>query len=250
MLIDIQGVRRIYRMGENEVAALQGVDLQIDNAEFITIMGPSGSGKSTLMHLLGCLDRPTAGRYILDGTAVETLADLEMSRLRNRKVGFVFQSFNLIPQLTVMENVELPLVYAGASREERRSRAQEVLAAVGLSRREAHRPTELSGGECQRVAIARSLVNRPPLLLADEPTGNLDSKTGTEIMNIFKNLHQSGTTLVLVTHDPEVAKWSERVVSMRDGRVERDTGNPRRTAVPAGGPGARHRQWREEAEEA
>lgn len=247
MLIDIQGVRRVYRMGENEVAALQGVDLQIDNAEFITIMGPSGSGKSTLMHLLGCLDRPTEGRYILDGTAVETLADLEMSRLRNRKVGFVFQSFNLIPQLTVMENVELPLVYAGASREERRARATEVLAAVGLSRREAHRPTELSGGECQRVAIARSLVNRPPLLLADEPTGNLDSKTGTEILTIFKNLHQSGTTLVLVTHDPEVAKWSERVVSMRDGRVERDTGNPRRTTAAVAGPGAGYSHWREEA---
>lgn len=247
MLIDIQGVRRVYRMGENEVVALQGVDLQIDNAEFVTIMGPSGSGKSTLMHLLGCLDRPTEGRYILDGNAVETLADLEMSRLRNRKVGFVFQSFNLIPQLTVMENVELPLVYAGVMREERSSRAQEVLASVGLSRREAHRPTELSGGECQRVAIARSLVNRPPLLLADEPTGNLDSKTGIEIMNIFKNLHQSGTTLVLVTHDPEVAKWSERVISMRDGRVERDTGNPRRIPAQAAGPPAGFGHWREEA---
>jgi len=247
MLIDIQSVRRVYRMGENEVVALQNVDLQIGNAEFVTIMGPSGSGKSTLMHLLGCLDRPTSGRYILDGTAVETLADLEMSRLRNRKVGFVFQSFNLIPQLTVMENVELPLVYAGLAREERSTRAQEVLASVGLSRREGHRPTELSGGECQRVAIARSLVNRPPLLLADEPTGNLDSKTGTEIMTIFQNLHESGTTLVLVTHDPEVAKWSERVVSMRDGCVERDMRRRRRrTPAEAAGPSAGHGHWREE----
>jgi len=244
MLIDIQQVHRVYRMGDNEVAALQGVDLQIDHGEFATIMGPSGSGKSTLMHLLGCLDRPSQGRYILDGNAVESMADLELSRLRNRKVGFVFQSFNLIPQLTVAENVELPLMYSTVPREQRRDRARELLAAVGLSRREEHRPTELSGGECQRVAIARALVNRPPLILADEPTGNLDSRTGIEIMNMFEKLHQGGTTLVLVTHDPEVAKWSQRIISMRDGQVENDTGRASEAPTPAAAePGA----WRERA---
>jgi putative ABC transport system ATP-binding protein len=243
MLIDVQDMRRIYRMGDNEVAALKGVSLQIDHGEFVTIMGPSGSGKSTLMHILGCLDRPTAGRYLLDGTAAETLPDLEMSRLRNRKVGFIFQSFNLIPQLTVIENVELPLVYSNVPREERRDRSLKVLDAVGLGHRHEHRPTELSGGECQRVAIARSLVNAPPLILADEPTGNLDSATGTEILRIFEKLHQGGTTLVLVTHDPEVAKWSERVVSMRDGVVERDTGSRKHAPRPA----ATGTGWREEA---
>jgi putative ABC transport system ATP-binding protein len=244
MLIDIQQVHRVYRMGDNEVKALQGVDLQIDHGEFATIMGPSGSGKSTLMHLLGCLDRPSQGRYILDGNAVESMADLELSRLRNRKVGFVFQSFNLIPQLTVAENVELPLMYSTVPREQRRDRARELLAAVGLSRREEHRPTELSGGECQRVAIARALVNRPPLILADEPTGNLDSRTGIEIMNMFEKLHQGGTTLVLVTHDPEVAKWSQRIISMRDGQVENDTGRASEAPTPAAAePGA----WRERA---
>jgi putative ABC transport system ATP-binding protein len=243
MLIDIQQVHRVYRMGDNEVAALQGVDLQIDHGEFATIMGPSGSGKSTLMHLLGCLDRPSRGRYILDGNAVEGMPDIELSRLRNRKVGFVFQSFNLIPQLTVVENVELPLMYSSVPREQRRDRARELLAAVGLSRREEHRPTELSGGECQRVAVARALVNRPPLILADEPTGNLDSRTGLEIMRLFENLHRNGTTLVLVTHDPEVAKWSERIVSMRDGKIENDTGKASATptTAAAGEPG----EWRE-----
>jgi putative ABC transport system ATP-binding protein len=245
MLIDIQQVHRVYKMGENVVQALQGVDLQIDHGEFATIMGPSGSGKSTLMHLLGCLDRPSQGRYILDGNAVESMPDLELSRLRNRKVGFVFQSFNLIPQLTVIENVELPLLYSTVPREERRGRAAELLEAVGLSRREEHRPTELSGGECQRVAIARALVNRPPLILADEPTGNLDSRTGIEIMRMFENLNQGGTTLVLVTHDPEVAKWSQRIVSMRDGKIENDTGPARQastaTATAAAG------EWRERA---
>ena len=227
MLIDIQGVRRAYKMGETEVVALHCVDLQIEPGEFVTIMGPSGSGKSTLMHLLGCLDRPTSGRYVLDGVAVESMADLELSRLRNRKVGFVFQSFNLISSLSIIENVELPLIYGGVDRDERRERARGMLAAVNLAKRENHRPNELSGGECQRSAIARALVANPPLVLADEPTGNLDSKTGVEIMKIFQKLHEAGTTIVLVTHDPEVAKWSERVVSMRDGRVEKDTGSKR-----------------------
>jgi putative ABC transport system ATP-binding protein len=226
MLIDIQKARRVYRMGENEVVALQEVDLQVASGEFLTIMGPSGSGKSTLMHILGCLDRPTSGRYLLDGMAVETMADLELSRLRNRKVGFVFQSFNLIPQLTILENLELPLIYAGVPREERPQRALTLLEAVGLGHRGNHRPTELSGGECQRSAIARSLVNNPALILADEPTGNLDTRTGVEIMKIFQRLHETGTTIMLVTHDPEVAKWSNRVVRMRDGRVESDTSEP------------------------
>jgi putative ABC transport system ATP-binding protein len=242
MLIDIQQVRRVYRMGESEVVALQEVSVQIDQGEFVTIMGPSGSGKSTLMHILGCLDRPTSGRYVLDGAAVESLPDLELSRLRNRKVGFVFQSFNLIPQLSVIENVELPLVYGAVEREARRERARQMLAAVGLGHREEHRPTELSGGECQRAAIARALVNSPALVLADEPTGNLDSRTGVEIMKIFQELHQKGTTLVLVTHDPEVAKWSERVIAMRDGRIEKDTGRKSRPRAAVTGTG-----WREQA---
>jgi putative ABC transport system ATP-binding protein len=239
MLIDIQQVRRSYRMGDNEVVALQGVDVQIDHGEFVTIMGPSGSGKSTLMHILGCLDRPTSGHYVLDGAAVERLPDLELSRLRNRKVGFVFQSFNLIPQLSIIENVELPLIYGATEREMRRARAREMLEAVGLGQREDHRPTELSGGECQRAAIARALVNAPPLVLADEPTGNLDSRTGIEIMKIFQKLHEGGATLVLVTHDPEVAKWSERIIAMRDGRVESDTRHDRQRAAAGSG-------WREQ----
>jgi putative ABC transport system ATP-binding protein len=243
MLIDIQGVRRVYPMGGNEVAALRGVDLQIDNGEFVTIMGPSGSGKSTLMHILGCLDRPSSGSYLLDGIAVESMNDLQLSRLRNRKVGFVFQSFNLIPQLTIVENVELPMVYSSVPREQRHERAVAVLESVGLGTRGEHRPTELSGGECQRAAIARALVNGPSLILADEPTGNLDSRTGLEILKIFEGLHQSGTTLVLVTHDPEVAKWSDRIVRMRDGAVESDTGPRARLAAADAAPAAG--DWRE-----
>ncbi|UCE04150.1 MAG: ABC transporter ATP-binding protein [Candidatus Latescibacterota bacterium] len=226
-------------MGGSEVVALDELDLQIPAGEFVTIMGPSGSGKSTLMHLLGCLDRPTAGRYVLDGVEVQALQDLELSRLRNQKVGFVFQSFNLIAQLSVSENVQLPLVYAGVRPPERRRRAQELLDAVGLCQRQAHRPNELSGGERQRVAIARALANRPKLLLADEPTGNLDSKTGLGIMKLFEELHQDGTTLVLVTHDPGVAEWSDRVVRMLDGRVESDTSVRLREA------GASSGEWRE-----
>jgi len=223
MLIDVQQLRRVYTMGETEVVALDRIDLQIDVGEFVSIMGPSGSGKSTFMHLLGCLDRPTTGRFILDGVGVETLDDLQLSKLRNQKVGFVFQNFNLIPQLTVVENIELPMLYAGVKRDERRERAMQLLAAVNLAQRGEHRPNELSGGERQRVAIARSLVNKPPLVLADEPTGNLDTKTGVEIMHVFRKLHEMGTTVILVTHDEEVARWSHRVIRMRDGLVEKDT---------------------------
>jgi putative ABC transport system ATP-binding protein len=222
MLIDVQQLRRVYTMGQTEVVALDRIDLKIDVGEFVSIMGPSGSGKSTLMHLLGCLDRPTTGRYILDEVGIETLDDVQLSKLRNRKVGFVFQNFNLIPQLTVIENVELPMLYAGVKREERRERASELLAAVNLGPREGHRPNELSGGERQRVAIARSLVNKPPLVLADEPTGNLDTKTGLEIMRVFQELHKMGTTVILVTHDDDVSRWSQRIIRMRDGLVESD----------------------------
>lgn len=226
MLIEVENLRRVYRMGANELVALNGLDLGIEPGEFVTIMGPSGSGKSTFMHLLGCLDRPTSGRYVLDGVPVHDLEDRQLSSLRNKKVGFVFQSFNLISQLNVIENVELPLIYARVPRSERRARAQELLARVGLADRETHRPNELSGGEQQRVAISRALVNRPRLVLADEPTGNLDSSTGLDILRLFSELHAQGTTVVLVTHDPEVAHWSTRVVTMRDGEIESDAAPP------------------------
>ncbi len=242
MLIHVEDMRRVYRMGGNELVALGGVDLDVERGEFVCIMGPSGSGKSTLMHLLGCLDRPSSGRYELDGTAVHTLDDRALSRLRNAKVGFVFQSFNLIAQLDVLENVELPLVYARVPRAERRERAEALLHRVGLERRTSHRPNELSGGERQRVAIARALVNAPPLLLADEPTGNLDSRTGLEILELFAHLHTQGTTVVLVTHDAEVAHWSTRVVRMRDGNVESDVAGGR----AAGHAPLRAMGWREE----
>ena len=227
MLIEVQDLRRVYRMGANELVALDGLNLGIHAGEFVTIMGPSGSGKSTFMHLLGCLDRPTSGRYVLDDVEVHGLDDRSLSELRNRKVGFVFQSFNLISQLNVLENVELPLVYGRVSREERHTRAQALLDRVGLAERQSHRPNELSGGEQQRVAIARALVNEPRLVLADEPTGNLDTKTGIEILKLFAELHEQGTTVVLVTHDPDVAHWSTRVLSMRDGQVENDVTSPR-----------------------
>ena len=253
MVIDAQGLRRVYPMGQTECVALQTVDLQIAAGELVAIMGPSGSGKSTLMHILGCLDRPTTGRYLLDGVEVQTLDDRERSRLRNHKVGFVFQNFNLIPELNVVENTELPLVYAGVERDERRARAVDVLEAVGLGERLHHVPNELSGGERQRVAVARALVNHPPLLLADEPTGNLDSTTGRAILELFANLHKRNTTAVIVTHDPEVARWSQRVVHMRDGRIESDAPSRRRRAsTPRRGEwrqaerGARVSEWREE----
>ncbi len=228
MLVDARGLSRVYPMGSNHCVALQQVDLQIQAGEFVAIMGPSGSGKSTLMHLLGCLDRPTTGRYLLDGVEVQDLDDLERSRLRNRKIGFVFQSFHLIPELDVLENVELPLVYAGVPAGERRARALALLGTVGLEHRTGHRPNEMSGGELQRVAIARALANEPPLLLADEPTGNLDSANGKSILRLFSELHQRGTTVVLVTHDAQVAEWTQRVVRVHDGRIASDGAAPRR----------------------
>lgn len=222
MLVEVRDLTRKYVMGESEVHALRGVSLQVNRGEFVAIIGPSGSGKSTLMHLLGCLDRPTSGAYSLDGTPVENLSDQELSRLRNRKVGFVFQTFNLISQLNVLENVEVPLIYMGMERFRRQSLSLEMLKAVGLGHRPTHRPTELSGGENQRVAIARALVTNPDIILADEPTGNLDTKTGIEIMEILQDLNERGTTVVLVTHEISKAKWAQRVIYMQDGQIRRE----------------------------
>lgn len=222
MLIEVKDLTRTYVMGETRVHALSGVSFGVHRGEFVAIMGPSGSGKSTLMHLMGCLDRPTTGSYVLDGTPVQNLNDTELSRLRNRKVGFVFQAFNLIMQLTVLENIEVPLIYMGVERGRRREMAGEMLAAVGLSHRGNHRPNELSGGENQRVAIARALVTNPQVIFADEPTGNLDTKTGREIMEILQALNERGTTVILVTHELEKAKWARRLIHMQDGRVLRE----------------------------
>jgi putative ABC transport system ATP-binding protein len=217
-LIRLLGVERVYRAGATEVRALQGVDLAIFPGEMVAIMGPSGSGKSTLLHIMGLLDRPTSGRYLLEGVEVSTLDDDARSRLRNRKIGFVFQAYNLLPRATAVENVELPLLYAGVVRGRRR-RAIEALERVGLGHRLHHRPTQLSGGEQQRVAIARAVVNNPSLILADEPTGNLDTKTGQEIMALFRHLQGQGITVVLVTHEEDVARWADRIVMIRDGRI-------------------------------
>jgi putative ABC transport system ATP-binding protein len=222
MLIQADGLKKTYYIGSTEVQALRGVALQVASGEFVAIMGASGSGKSTLLHLLGCLDRPSEGWYRLDGMAVESLSDAALSKLRNERIGFVFQSFNLIPQHNVLENVELPLIYKGVGRGLRRERSLEILGQVGLGKKIRHRATELSGGEKQRVAIARALAAEPPLLLADEPTGNLDSQTGEGIMQIFMDLHRRGTTIVVVTHSQEVAAYTERVIEMRDGQIIRD----------------------------
>jgi len=231
MLIEAWGLRKSYWTGPTEFSALRGVDLEVEQGEFLAIMGPSGSGKSTLLHLLGCLDRPSAGRYHLDGLAVEQVDDIELSRIRNRKIGFVFQAFNLIPQHDVLENIELPLVYAEVARPLRRERSLDILRRVGLERKANNRPTELSGGEVQRVAIARALVVEPPLLFGDEPTGNLDSQTGEGIMKLFVELNRRGTTIVLVTHDPEVASYARRTIHMRDGCIVSDSKRPLASAV-------------------
>jgi len=222
-MIELEGIDKSYRLGKVTVEALVGINLRIEAGEFLSITGPSGSGKSTLMNIIGCLDRPSRGNYLLDGIAVSQMNDDRLAEIRNRKVGFVFQNFNLLPRLTAMENVALPLFYAGVSRSERLRRAEEALSWVELSDRLQHRPSELSGGECQRVAIARALVNRPSLILADEPTGNLDQKAGREIMNLFTRLNrEQRVTLVLVTHDPQVAALAPRQVGLIDGRLVRD----------------------------
>ena len=222
MLIQIRDLHRVYQVGEDQVRALNGVDLDIDVNEYVAIMGPSGSGKSTLMNILGCLDTPSQGSYMLKGKEIAERTDDELARIRNAEIGFVFQTFNLLARADALHNVELPLVYAGLKHEERRKRARESLELVGLGDRMKHRPNELSGGQRQRVAIARALVNNPSILLADEPTGNLDSKTGLEIMGLFERLHKSGNTIVLVTHEPDVAAYAYRTIHIRDGQVEND----------------------------
>ncbi|MEO0093325.1 MAG: ABC transporter ATP-binding protein [candidate division WOR-3 bacterium] len=219
VLIRTENITKVYSLGKTLVEALRGITLTIEQGEYVAIMGPSGSGKSTLMHLLGCLDTPTSGKYYFEGKDISTLNDLELAALRNQKVGFVFQTFNLLPRLTALENVELPLVYAGVNKRLRQKRAQAMLERVGLADRLSHRPNELSGGEMQRVAIARALVNTPSVLLADEPTGNLDSKTGAEIMKIFDTLANEGNTIILVTHDQNIARYAKRVIHIVDGKI-------------------------------
>src|SRR5271170_1458807 len=220
--IRTEALTKTYEMGAELVHALQGIDLEICKGEYVAIMGPSGSGKSTLMNLIGCLDSPSSGRYWLAGRLVSDLDDDELAYIRNREIGFVFQTFNLLPRATALHNVELPLIYNGTPSEERMVRATKALEQVDLINRAHHRPNELSGGQRQRVAIARALVNRPSILLADEPTGNLDSQTGEEIMNLFARLHQQGNTIILVTHEPDVALHAHRVVRVRDGKIEWD----------------------------
>src|SRR5687767_1479009 len=222
LVIDIEAVTKLYRMGAETVHALRGVNLQIHRNEYLAIMGPSGSGKSTLMNMLGCLDTPTAGRYEFSGKNVATMVDDELADIRNREIGFVFQTFNLLPRSDALHNVELPLIYAGISKHERIARAREALENVGLGDRLHHRPNELSGGQRQRVAIARALVTRPSIILADEPTGNLDSKTGVEIMNLFEQLYAQGNTLIVVTHEEDIARHARRIVRLRDGLIESD----------------------------
>ena len=221
-LIETVDLWKTYRMGEEEIHALRGVSVQIERGEYVAIMGPSGSGKSTLMNLIGCLDTPSKGSYLLNGKQVSQMNDNELARIRNEEIGFVFQTFNLLPRATALRNVELPLVYAGIAAKDREQRAKLALEKVELTSRMNHRPNELSGGQRQRVAIARALVNNPSILLADEPTGNLDSKTGQEIMGLFERLHKAGNTIVLVTHEADVAAYAYRTIQIRDGQVEND----------------------------
>jgi putative ABC transport system ATP-binding protein len=221
-LIETKDLWKSYVMGSETIHALRGVSVGIERGEYVAIMGPSGSGKSTLMNLIGCLDTPSKGSYQLNGKQVSQMNDDELARIRNEEIGFVFQTFNLLPRATALHNVELPLIYAGVTGKERSERANRALERVDLTDRKSHRPNELSGGQRQRVAVARALVNNPSILLADEPTGNLDSKTGEEIMNLFARLHQSGNTIIIVTHEADIAAHAHRVVHIRDGQVERD----------------------------
>ncbi|HET9263967.1 MAG TPA: ABC transporter ATP-binding protein [Vicinamibacterales bacterium] len=221
-LIETRDLWKTYVMGEEEIHALRGVSIALEAGEYVAIMGPSGSGKSTLMNLIGCLDTPTKGSYLLNGKEVSEMNDDELARIRNEEIGFVFQTFNLLPRATALHNVELPLVYAGVPGKVRQERARQALEKVELTSRAGHRPNELSGGQRQRVAIARALVNDPSILLADEPTGNLDSKTGNEIMGVFDRLHQSGNTIIVVTHEADIAAYAHRVIHIRDGQVEKD----------------------------
>lgn len=221
-IIKTNALSKIYKMGDEIVTALKSVDLAISKNDYVALMGPSGSGKSTLMNLIGCLDSPTAGDYYLNGVNVSQMSDTDLAEVRNKEIGFVFQTFNLLPRMSALENVAMPLVYAGKSKAERESKAQKVLEQVGLGDRMFHKPNELSGGQRQRVAIARALVNDPAIILADEPTGNLDSKTSLEIMRILKDIHTAGNTIILVTHEPDIAEHAHRIIRMRDGLIESD----------------------------
>ena len=222
MLISVNGITKIYQVGIQEIRAVAGVDMQVSNNEYLSIMGPSGSGKSTLMNILGCLDTPTSGSYSLNGEEVSGLRDDELAFIRNKEIGFVFQTFNLLPRASALQNVELPLIYGGVPSDERRERASKALDSVGLADRSTHRPSELSGGQRQRVAIARALVNNPSIILADEPTGNLDSSTGNEIMDIFNDIHSGGNTIIMVTHEEYIAEHSKRIVRLLDGLISSD----------------------------
>jgi len=224
-VIEIRNIIRDFKLGQEIVHVLKGIDLDIKTGEYVAIMGPSGSGKSTLMNLLGCLDTPTAGSYNLNGNDVSQMTDDELAEIRNTEIGFVFQTFNLLPRTTALENVALPMIYAGASKKQRQERASEVLTDVGLSDRMDHKPNQLSGGQRQRVAVGRALVNKPSIILADEPTGNLDSKTGTEIMALFDEIHAAGNTVIMVTHEEDIAAHAKRVIRLRDGIIESDTFN-------------------------
>jgi len=221
-LIEVENLWKTYDMGQEQVNALRGVDMKIEEGEYVAIMGPSGSGKSTLMNLIGCLDTPSRGVYRLNGTPVADLNDDELARIRNKEIGFVFQTFNLLPRATALHNVELPLIYNGTPRETRRENAERAMTIVGLADRMTHKPNELSGGQRQRVAVARALVNNPSILLADEPTGNLDTSTGMEIMGLLADLHKSGNTLIVVTHEYDIAKFADRIIFLRDGQIEKE----------------------------
>lgn len=224
-VIEIRGIIRNFQLGQETVYVLKGIDLDIEQGDYVAIMGPSGSGKSTLMNLLGCLDTPTAGSYILNGNDVSQMTEDQLADIRNTEIGFVFQTFNLLPRTTALDNVALPMVYAGMSKSDRNKRAEEVLTDVGLADRMDHKPNQLSGGQRQRVAVGRALVNKPSIILADEPTGNLDSKTGHEIMTLFDEIHKAGNTVIMVTHEEDIAAHAKRVIRLRDGIIESDTRN-------------------------
>lgn len=225
-LINISDIKRDFQLGNETINVLKGINLQIDKGEYVALMGPSGSGKSTLMNILGCLDTPTSGSYILNNKDVSQMHDDDLAEIRNKEIGFVFQTFNLLPRTTALDNVALPMIYAGYSKPERNERAKKVLAQVGLDDRMDHQPNQLSGGQRQRVAVARALVNKPSIILADEPTGNLDSKTSLEIMNLFNDIHKNGNTVILVTHEEDIAKYAHRIIRLKDGMIESDNSNP------------------------
>jgi putative ABC transport system ATP-binding protein len=224
-VIKLEDIKRFFRIGNETIKALQGINLEILKNEYVALMGPSGSGKSTLMNILGCIDTPSSGKYLLNNKDVSKMEDDELAEIRNKEIGFVFQTFNLLPRLNALENVALPLIYAGYNKQQREKRAKEVLEQVGLKDRMTHKPNELSGGQRQRVAIARALVNNPSIILADEPTGNLDTKTSYEIMTLFEEIHKNGNTIIIVTHEEDIALHTNRIVRMRDGKIERDEEN-------------------------